>query len=529
MSESRPLLRRLLTTLLLLAALVGGYFIYDWYDGRLQAQLADLDKQIQEIDAKRAQAERLNESLGFELANLKSRHQEALQAKAGLERDLEALKAADASELASARQQIQVTAAERDKVADAYANLESLHATATQRIMTLESDLAKVQGAIANAAAEYQTKVAELERHLNERISLSRTTPMDAELVRAAQSIGILPRNEGNEGNETDKDATALSAQLADAKGQLEKLQSDYEAVSDQLTKAQEALRAAQARESASAELGQRVQELEAQLQTDQQTIADLTARNESATAETNACTEKAAAAESEIADLTARLASAEQTRAELQQQSDSAVAELQRTLAETRDKLAGVEQELKTGAGSSAAATTPAADCGPDQCAETSARVQALEASLEQERRNSAKTLDDLRSLYTAVSALGGTYTERGFLLRLADSELRFPAGQGTLGPGRYPSLDRIAALFTQRPDLSVQIEGHTDSQGAAERNLALSRQRAVAVKQALIERGVASERLTAEGIGAARPLADNATAEGRSRNRRVEIYVTP
>ena len=536
MSEPRPLIRKILTTLLLMAALVGGYFLYDWYDGRLQTQLADLHKQVQAIDVRRAQAERLNESLGFELANLKARHQEALQAKEGLAHDLEALKAADASELAAARQQIQAADAERDKVAAAYANLESLHATATQRIMALESDLAKVQGAIANAAAEYQAKVADLERHLNERISLSRTTPMDAELVRAAQAIGILPRDEvkGTDGDDS------LSAQLAESKAQLEKLASDYAAVSDQLAKVQSALQDSQDQlaqqqaehqehVSGSAELTNRLEELAAQQQADQQTIAELKTQKEAATAETNACTEQAAAAESQIADLTARLASAEQMRTELQQQNDSAVAELQRTLAETRDKLAEVEQALKSDADPSAAVATPVADCSPGQGAETTSRVQALEASLEEERRNSAKALDELRSLFTAISALGGTYTERGFLLRLADSELRFPAGQGTLGPGQYPSLDRIAALLTQRPELSARIEGHTDSQGAAERNLALSRQRAVAVKQALIERGVASERLTAEGIGAARPLADNATAEGRGRNRRVEIYVTP
>lgn len=539
MSESRPLLRKLLTTLLLLAALVGAYFLYDWYDGRLQTQLTDLTKQVQEADARRAQAERLNESLGFELANLKARHQETLTAKEGLEQDLETLKAAEATELAAAQQRTQAATAERDKVTAAYAELQKLQESAKQRIASLEADLSTINGAIANAAAAHQAKVAELERHLNERISLSRTTPMDAELVRAAQAIGVLPA-EGGDG--TDQDA--LSRQLAEAKAELEKLQSDDQAVREQLAKTEEALRESQDRlaehqeqEGGSAELESQVKELQARLQddqqiitdlkaqnaavaerqaetdklaqtlselqaqrqTDQQTIADLTARNDSATAETNACTEKAAAAASQVADLTAKLASEEQARTELQQQNDAAPS------------------------------TAPAPDCGAQPTAETAARLQALERSLDEERHNSARALDELRSLYTAVSALGGVYTDHGFLLRLAETELHFPPGQATLGTGKYPSLDRIAALLAQRPDLSVRIEGHTDSLGAAERNLALARQRAIAVEQALIERGVAAERLTAEGIGAARPLADNATAEGRSRNRRVEIYVTP
>jgi len=74
----------------------------------------------------------------------------------------------------------------------------------------------------------------------------------------------------------------------------------------------------------------------------------------------------------------------------------------------------------------------------------------------------------------------------------------------------------------------MTARIEGHTDSSGSAEINQQLSQQRAEAVMQALEARGVDAARLSAEGYGAERPLASNDTEEGRSANRRVEVYLT-
>ena len=69
--------------------------------------------------------------------------------------------------------------------------------------------------------------------------------------------------------------------------------------------------------------------------------------------------------------------------------------------------------------------------------------------------------------------------------------------------------------------------MEGHTDARGGAPYNRALSQRRAAAVVTALVKRGVPAERLVAQGFGPDRPVADNATAEGRAKNRRVELRV--
>jgi outer membrane protein OmpA-like peptidoglycan-associated protein len=71
--------------------------------------------------------------------------------------------------------------------------------------------------------------------------------------------------------------------------------------------------------------------------------------------------------------------------------------------------------------------------------------------------------------------------------------------------------------------------VEGHTDSQGPAAYNQELSQRRAQVVRDYLVTRGIASDRITAQGFGPTRSIADNASAEGRANNRRVEIVVTP
>jgi outer membrane protein OmpA-like peptidoglycan-associated protein len=90
------------------------------------------------------------------------------------------------------------------------------------------------------------------------------------------------------------------------------------------------------------------------------------------------------------------------------------------------------------------------------------------------------------------------------------------------------YADIDKLGTLLSwpQYADYSVQLEGHTDSQGAARKNLALSEKRVQSLKHYLVERfHVVPERVRAVGYGASRPLATNATPEGRSQNRRVEV----
>ncbi len=100
------------------------------------------------------------------------------------------------------------------------------------------------------------------------------------------------------------------------------------------------------------------------------------------------------------------------------------------------------------------------------------------------------------------------------------------FVTGSAELTPASIAVLIDLAGILGQDPTVQIEIRGHTDSTGGATANRELSRRRAASVRASLIQMGLAAERLTAVGYGEDVPLADNATPEGRARNRRVEIH---
>lgn len=102
----------------------------------------------------------------------------------------------------------------------------------------------------------------------------------------------------------------------------------------------------------------------------------------------------------------------------------------------------------------------------------------------------------------------------------------LDFEPGGATLSPSSDEALDMLARLLN-RNEIAVVIVGHSDTVGGLEPNRTLSRNRAEAVRDALLKRGVSGDQLSAEGIAFLAPLTSNATEEGRARNRRVELVV--
>ena len=108
-----------------------------------------------------------------------------------------------------------------------------------------------------------------------------------------------------------------------------------------------------------------------------------------------------------------------------------------------------------------------------------------------------------------------------------IADRVVEFQPGSNRLTSRGLALVDEIAALLVRFPDARVEVAGHTDSQGTSRNNLTLSQRRAETVRRRLISSGVAESRLTANGYGEDRPIADNATSQGRLRNRRVEFTV--
>ena len=87
--------------------------------------------------------------------------------------------------------------------------------------------------------------------------------------------------------------------------------------------------------------------------------------------------------------------------------------------------------------------------------------------------------------------------------------------------------TLDRLVGILKEYPDSNILVEGHTDSAGADEYNMTLSKQRAQSVTSYLSSNGISSSRLTTKWYGESQPKADNSTAEGRAKNRRVEMVI--
>jgi len=105
--------------------------------------------------------------------------------------------------------------------------------------------------------------------------------------------------------------------------------------------------------------------------------------------------------------------------------------------------------------------------------------------------------------------------------------NDISFDVNRSAVKPALAGLLTRYAAIAKAYPESRITIIGHTDSSGSAAANNALSRERAQSTRDYLIARGVAITRLQTEGRGPSEPIADNATPEGRAKNRRVTLYI--
>ncbi len=103
----------------------------------------------------------------------------------------------------------------------------------------------------------------------------------------------------------------------------------------------------------------------------------------------------------------------------------------------------------------------------------------------------------------------------------------IEFESGSAILAASGVQILDEMAVVLNRVGGKKVRIIGHTDSSGNAEKNLSLSQQRANAVKDYLISKNIAAASLSTDGMGSNKPVADNATPEGRKKNRRIEFEV--
>jgi outer membrane protein OmpA-like peptidoglycan-associated protein len=248
---------------------------------------------------------------------------------------------------------------------------------------------------------------------------------------------------------------------------------------------------------------------------------------------------------DAQAAAAAAKKAAEEQAAAELKrrqdaelarQQAEQAKAEALRMKQEAEKAAADAARQKQEAEAAAAAALAQqqAAQAAAEQAARDKAAAldqqRAAEVEAEQARQAAAKAeaeKADLRAqlLNQLNSILQTRDSARGLIVNMSD--VLFDTGSYTLKPGAREKLAKISGILLAHPGLTLQIEGHTDSVGTDEFNQELSERRADSVRDFLAEQGVPASSMTAKGFGKAQPVASNDTAEGRQRNRRVELVV--
>jgi outer membrane protein OmpA-like peptidoglycan-associated protein len=155
----------------------------------------------------------------------------------------------------------------------------------------------------------------------------------------------------------------------------------------------------------------------------------------------------------------------------------------------------------------------------------EQSGAMAAEKLSAEQAARAAA----DKRAVdaQAALAKLAAVKDEpRGMVITLSGSVL-FASNQATLLPEARSRLDQVSDVLLSTRERNLSIEGYTDSRGSDSHNLDLSQRRADAVRDYIVQRGYQADRVKSRGYGEGNPVADNASAEGRANNRRVEIII--
>jgi outer membrane protein OmpA-like peptidoglycan-associated protein len=126
-----------------------------------------------------------------------------------------------------------------------------------------------------------------------------------------------------------------------------------------------------------------------------------------------------------------------------------------------------------------------------------------------------------------TQGTGVGVSQTADNQLKLNIPSDISFDVGKANIKPQMRPVLDKFAQTLVDNPATTVRIIGHTDSTGSDAINDPLSVNRATSARDYLSDRGVAGQRIAVDGRGSREPVADNGTADGRARNRRIEIFV--
>lgn len=164
-----------------------------------------------------------------------------------------------------------------------------------------------------------------------------------------------------------------------------------------------------------------------------------------------------------------------------------------------------------------------------------TQVEIAVLSATAQQARQNTKNLFAQQKELISDSNTAKKERAQQQLLtLKARKAELamlakfkqtEFVTGTADLVPGAAVGIDTLAQYMNEYPTKNVAIEGHTDSSGNAKMNKKLSQERADYIRDVLISKGVSAERITSIGYGQSQPIAENTSASGRQKNRRIEL----
>jgi outer membrane protein OmpA-like peptidoglycan-associated protein len=153
------------------------------------------------------------------------------------------------------------------------------------------------------------------------------------------------------------------------------------------------------------------------------------------------------------------------------------------------------------------------------------SREVDTKAREAEQARMQMTAAQAQTAALTKELSELKATQTDRGVVLTVGSA--LFATGKADVAPGIQRDADKLVAFLQNNPKRSVLIEGFTDNTGSDATNIKLSQERADAIKNLLVAKGISPDRVVTQGYGSQYPRVANDTPAGRQQNRRVEIVV--
>ncbi|HEU4536407.1 MAG TPA: OmpA family protein [Polyangiaceae bacterium] len=197
--------------------------------------------------------------------------------------------------------------------------------------------------------------------------------------------------------------------------------------------------------------------------------------------------------------------------------------------IAERRARYAEVQAALLTAQKQKVEATAEGQRRLAMNAQQSQADLQKTKSQLDQEKaRRQQAELRAKEAMDSLARIAAIKQDDRGMVITLSGSVL-FATGKWTLLPSAQNRLEEVAKALKEQEGRTILVEGHTDSVGNDDANQTLAQKRADAVREFLASRGVAADQMRSVGVGEARPIADNNSAEGRANNRRVEIIVEP